>query len=156
MNKHWLGSAPSARWGSLWHFCPGYRRRVLARNLHKGTRNADSSLDCLVLSTGLFCSLLLTVLFSPPLSSDSLWLLWGIPSLLHFRSRGRSGAQALYVGFEPKQTKRTWVAPTQTEMNATHRVTHTHTHTHTYIYIYIYIGIYIYIYNLGDPQKMNP
>ena len=52
-NKHGLGSAPSARRGmSMWHFCAalrafaGYRGRVLARNFHKATWNADSSLDC--------------------------------------------------------------------------------------------------------------
>ena len=77
-NKHGSGSAPNARGGSLWHFCAalrafaGNRGRILARNFHKATRNADSSYDCPVLTTGLFRSLLLTVLFSPPLSTDPL------------------------------------------------------------------------------------
>ena len=110
-NKNGFGSPPSATGGSLWHSCAalrafvGYRRRVLVRNSNKVTRNADSSLDCPVLSTGLFCSLLLTVFFSLPLSSGSLCLLWDLPSLLHFRSRGRSHPQALCVGFVPKQKK---------------------------------------------------
>ena len=65
-----------------------------------------------VLSTGLFCSLLLTPLLD-------------LPSLVLFRSRRRSHAQALCVGFVPKQTKKSsdWHLPTPTEMNATHRVT---------------------------------
>ena len=69
----------------LWHFCVAfcasvdYRKRVFERNSHKVTRNAESSshvgqprlwvhrlllqlssADCLVLSTSLFCLLLLT------------------------------------------------------------------------------------------------
>ena len=43
-----------------------------------------------------------TVPFCPPLSTASLCLLWGLPSLLHFWSH----AQALCVGFVPKQKKR--------------------------------------------------
>ena len=96
---------------SLWRFCAalrafvGYRGRVFARNFHKATRNAESSLDCPVLSTGLFCSLLLTVLFNPLLSTDSLCLLWDLPSLVHFRSRSRSRPQALCVGFALNRQK---------------------------------------------------
>ena len=52
------------------------------------------------------CYLKLTVLFGPTLSTDSLSLLWDLPSLLHFRSHGRSHPQALCTGFAPKQTNR--------------------------------------------------
>ena len=38
-------------------------------------------------------------------STNCLCLLWDLPSLIHFRSRGRSRIQALCVGFAPKQTK---------------------------------------------------
>ena len=51
------------------------------------------SLDWSVRPTGLFCSLLLTVL-------------WDLLSVSHFRSHERSRVQALYVGFTPKQTNR--------------------------------------------------
>ena len=55
------------------------------------------SLDCYLKPTVLFCSLLLTVLFC--LLSDH-------PSLVHFRSRGRSRMQALCLGLAPKQRDR--------------------------------------------------
>ena len=48
---------------------------------------------CPVLPTDLFCPLVSSV------------LLWDLPSLVFFRSRGRSRAQALCVGFVRKQTK---------------------------------------------------
>ena len=72
-NKHGLGSAPSARSGeSMWHFCAalhafaGYRGQIIARNFHKATRNADSSLDCFLCPTSIFSL--------PP--SDDCVLLW--------------------------------------------------------------------------------
>ena len=110
-NKRRLRSTSSSRGRSLWQFCVAlrtftdYRRPVLAQNFHKATRNDDSSLDCPVLLTGLFCSFLLTVLFSPPLPTDSLCLLWDLLSLLHFRSGGISHPPALCVNFASKQTK---------------------------------------------------
>ena len=52
------------------------------------------------------CYLKPTVLFGSPLSTDSLYLLWDLPSLLHFRSCWRSRPQGLCVGFAPKQTKK--------------------------------------------------
>ena len=110
----------------------GYRGRVFARNFHKATRVTDSfspvgqpglcrstglsssssflcptlisltDLFCRrVLSPSLDCSLKLTDLFCWLTSSRfSRTFL----SLVHFESRGRSRAQALCVGFAPKQT----------------------------------------------------
>ena len=59
-----------------------------------------------------------------PVLSTSVQL-WDVPSLVLFRSRRRSRAQALCVGFAPKQTKESsgWPLPTPTETNATHHVT---------------------------------
>ena len=72
-NKHGLGSAVSARRGKpMRDFCvafrvfAGYRGRIIAWNFHKATRNADSSLDCL---------LCLAFIFSLPPSADCV-LLW--------------------------------------------------------------------------------
>ena len=61
------------------------------------------SVDWSVLSTGLFCPLLLTDSFSWLLSL-AYWL-WDIPSLVLFWSRGKTCAQAVCVSFAPKQTK---------------------------------------------------
>ena len=55
------------------------------------------------LSTGIFCSLLLTASF-PWLTSHADFLCY-LPSLVYFRSPGRSRAQALCVGFTLKLTK---------------------------------------------------
>ena len=86
----------------------------------KATRNANSSstvfphclllltvlpLDCHLTLPGLFCSPLSTAL-SGFLCQQPLSLLSDLPLLVHFRSRGRSWAQALCLGFAPKQTKR--------------------------------------------------
>ena len=91
-----------------------YRRRIIARNFHKATRNADSSLGCLLCPASILsllpsadCVLLWTAISSrlfsstptTTLSIDSLCLLWDLTSLVHCRSR----APALYVGFAPKQ-----------------------------------------------------
>ena len=62
------------------------------------------SLDCYLKPTVLFCSLLLTHFFCL-LSGLHSFLPSFLPSFTHFRSRGRSRAQALCVGFVPKQTK---------------------------------------------------
>ena len=68
----------------------------------------------------LVCSVLSAALFTPLLCSVSCCLL----SSVFFWSRGKSRAQALCVGFAPKQTKGfLWLAPTPTETNATHCVT---------------------------------
>ena len=71
------------------------------------------TVNWLDLSTGLCYSLLLTVSF---------WPLSNLPSLVHFRSRERFRAQAVCVGFAPKQRKGSseWHPHTTT---AHHRVT---------------------------------
>ena len=67
-----------------------------ARNFYQITGNANSSLTvfshCLLPLTvlPLDCYLKPTVLLCSTLSSGSLCILWDLPSLLHFRSRGRS------------------------------------------------------------------
>ena len=92
------------------------------RNSHKVSRNADSSSNVSqpgiwvyrykqppfstvsflrLLSTALFCSLLQTALVSPLHLTG---LFWDLPSLVFFRFRGRSCAQALCMVFVPKQT----------------------------------------------------
>ena len=64
------------------------------------------------------CSLL------PSFVNWSLCLLSDLPSLLHFRSRGRSRPQSLCAGFAPKQTKRSseWLQHKRKRI-ATHRIT---------------------------------
>ena len=79
-NKHGLGSAPSARRGkSMWHFlCILWANASVysSENSLKATSNADIfSALLLSLSTGLCCSLLLSVFFCSPLSTNSLGLL---------------------------------------------------------------------------------
>ena len=122
-NKHGLGSAPSARGGSLWHFYAalrvfaGYRGRLLGRNYHKASGNADSSLDCPVRSL---------LLPSADCSLHPSFVNW-----LSLSSLGPSFPPPLPVscsgplcGFRAKTDKEIlWVAPTQTETNATHHVT---------------------------------
>ena len=94
----------------------GLRERVLEQNSHKATRNADSfsqpgifkDLSRLSASSN-FCRLVCSLDWSvlPP-SLDCSVLptdLRDLPSLVLFRSRRRSRAQALCVDFAPKQTK---------------------------------------------------
>ena len=98
------------------------------RNFYKSHLECQFIFDCLPSlppsadrpSPGLLShadwSLMLSVVDSSlrlPLSTDPLW---DLPFLLYFRSRGRSRAQALCLGFMPKQTKR-----------FSDRCTHTHT-----------------------------
>ena len=108
----------------MWHFCAalrafeGYHRWIFARNFHKATRNADSSLDCVLCPASIFsqppsadCILLWIAISSRLFSSDllcslTLCLLWDLPSLVFFWSRGRSRTKALCEGFAPKQSKR--------------------------------------------------
>ena len=112
---------------SAWRFCVAfrafvdYRGRVFrAKLLQKATRNANSSvtvfphclllltllpLDCYLTPTGLFCSPLSTALLGFLCQLTSVFLP-DLPFLLHVRSRRRSRAQALCLGFAPKQTKR--------------------------------------------------
>ena len=121
----------------------GYRGRVFARNIHKAIRNADSFPRIgqlgLCRSTGLsshfsdFCSsffsallsspwltcsvdwyLLLSVSFWFPLSTDSLCLLWDLPSLIHLRLAG---------DLAPKPF--VWVSRQNRQSNS---LTGTHTH----------------------------
>ena len=70
-----------------------------------------------LLLTTFFCSFQLTLFFWSPLSTNYLCLLWDLPSLVHFQSRGRSCTQALCVGFAPKRTKEfsDWHAHTPTQ-----------------------------------------
>ena len=118
----------------------GYRGRVFVQNFHKATRNADSSsrvgqlgicwstgpssrlsallssLDWPSLSTGLFCSFLLTVLSCPlslgPSFPRPLPVSWDISRRSHF------------CGFRAKTDKGIlWLALTHTETNATYRIT---------------------------------
>ena len=87
----------------------------------KPQKNADLS-SCIgqpgiCRSTGLssclsdFCWLVSSLPDSHLLTDSFSWLvcpvdcLWDLPSLILFRSRGRSRARALCVGFAPKQTK---------------------------------------------------
>ena len=103
-NKHWLGSAPSARGGIPWHFLfiPWANASVYSSETPtKATSHADFSLlrpflshDCSLKPTYFFSSLLLTIFC---LVSD-------LPFLVN--SRGRSRTHALCVGFTLKQTKR--------------------------------------------------
>ena len=102
-NIHGLGSAPSARGESLWHFlCILWANASVysGENFHKATSHVNfcwlvSSLSdshlltasfCSPLSTGLFCSLLLTTSFSWLTSlADCLLLLpvlWDLLSLV--------------------------------------------------------------------------
>ena len=121
MNKHGLGSAPSATRGkSMWHFCAALcifslsracilretSTKPLGMLAHLLTTLLPSSHCLLLLCSSLDSYLKPTVLFCPPLSTASLCLLWDLSSLVHFRSRGRSHPQALCVGIVPKQTKR--------------------------------------------------
>ena len=75
-----LVSSQRMRREFLWHFCAalrafaGYRGRVLAWNFHKATRNADSSLDCYLKPTALFCWHISSTLFSRPVSSPFCYL----------------------------------------------------------------------------------
>ena len=118
-NKHGLGSAPSAKRGkSIWHFCAalrgftGYRGRVFCAKLPQNHLEywLISRLPCFHLFTASFCWLCPsldsylkpTVLFCPSLSFGYLCLLWDLPSLLHFRSRGRSRPEVIRMGFAPK------------------------------------------------------
>ena len=120
-NKHGLGLAPRARRGnSMWHFCAallefvGYRWRVFCAELPQNQKECwlISWMPCfhiLIASFYWLCPSLNnylkpTVLFCPPLSPDSLCLLWDLPSLFHFRSRGGSRPQA-HNGFRAKADK---------------------------------------------------
>ena len=97
----------------------GYRERVSVRNSHTATRNPDSSSH-----VGRLRSYLLAQ--QPPLSfPTSVDCPGTLPFLDFFRSRRRSRAQALCVGFAQKQTKESsdWHSPTPTDMNTTHRAT---------------------------------
>ena len=115
----------SAKGGSMWQFLSILWANASVysnENSHKATRNADSSLDYPVLSTGLCGSLLLTVSF-PWLTSPADYL-WHLFSLVFFRSRGKSCAQVPYVWFHTKTDKEIlWLTPTPTEIYATHSVT---------------------------------
>ena len=97
----------------------------------------NSSLSSRLSLTIAFPQHLLTAFFCQLLSSVFPGTL---PSLVFFWFRRKSLAQALYVGFMPKQTKESsdWHSPTPIETNAQHQA--------TYIYIYIYIYMYIYMY----------
>ena len=72
-----------------------------------------------LLSTALRCQPPLFVF----LCRQTLCRLWYLPLLVHFRSREGSRAQALCLGFAPKQTKRS---------SDRRKHTHIHTHTHTH------------------------
>ena len=138
-NKHRLGFAPSARKGkSLWHFCAalrafaGYRGRILARNFHKATRNADSSLDCLLCLASIFslppsvdCVLLWTAISNRLFSSALLCQLTLSVFSGTFLPSSTSGLVLRPFVWVSRQNKEIlWVALTQTETNATQRVTH--------------------------------
>ena len=111
-NKHALGSAPSARKGvcDTLHspcICSLSWACILRETSTKATRNANSSLSSLTTS---FCwpSFPWTAISRRLLSSAhrcqllSLFAV-GPSSLLYFRSRGRSRAQALCLDFAPKR-----------------------------------------------------
>ena len=109
--QHGLGSAPSARKGVCVTLCilrafVDYHWRVFFVKLLQKQLGTllTVSLPCLhlLLPPGDCCQLPLSVF----LRQLTLCLLWDLPLLVHFRSRGRSRAQALCLGFAPKQTKR--------------------------------------------------
>ena len=82
------------------------------------------------------CSLLPTALFCLPLSTASFCSAWDLPSLVLFWSRGKYHAQALCVGFTPKQAKRS------SDWHPQKQMSNIMPHTHTYIYIYIVWIVY--------------
>ena len=106
-------------------FCAsGYHERVSKRNSYTATRNADSSSR--VGRPGFWVHRSQLFIRQPPFSGrylppDFCWLLGTLPSLV-FWSRRKSHAQALCVGFVPKQTKESFdwhsLTPTPTETNA--------------------------------------
>ena len=133
-NKHGLGSAPSTRGGVCDTFVQlsVHLQAIVGVyfvwNFHKATRNTDSSLVCPVLSS-----------FSLPPSANCV-LLWTAISnrlfssallCLSLSSLGPTFPPPLLVscsgplcGFCTKTDKEIlWVAPSQTEMNASHCVT---------------------------------
>ena len=66
-----------------------------------------------VLLSSLHCFHLLTASFWSPLSTNSLCLLWDLPSLVYFRSRGRISRSYPLCGFRAKVDKGIlWLAPT--------------------------------------------
>ena len=80
---------------------------------------------------------------SPSFVKCSLCLLSDLPSLLHFRSRGRSCPQALCVGFAPKQTKRSskWRQHKRKRI-ATHRVTYSKSTQNVRLYFFWVKSLY--------------
>ena len=106
---------------------PGIRTHPLKlANPFSGSTHPSSHLllpvDCPVLSFSLDCfffSVLLSAFFCSGTFCSALCFLlfWDLPFLVFFRSRGRSHAQALCVGFAPKQTKGSseWHSPKPTQ-----------------------------------------
>ena len=127
MNKNGLGSVPSTRKWSLWHFlCILWAKANVysSENSHKATSNADlnsrvghpgicrsigPSCHLSDLSSSLFFALLSSIDCLLLLSFVDVSLCWLSSSVLSwaflpssFRSRGRSRAQTLYMGFGTK------------------------------------------------------
>ena len=135
-NKQGLGLALSVRrekfFALYWHsvlLCS--HERVLEQNSHTATQNADSFSRAHRPNLWVHRSQLLAQL--PPFSDRRLFLTvtpslffvdcpGTLPFLIFFRSRRKSRAQALCVGFAPKQAKESsdWLspAPSPTETNA--------------------------------------
>ena len=75
-----------------------------------------------------------TVLLCPALSTDSLCLLWDLPSLLHFRSHGRSHPQS-FVWVSRQNRQRDHLSGTNT--NETNCYALCHILTILYIFVYL-------------------
>ena len=120
----------------MWNFCAalrtfaGYRRRVFRVKLPQSQEFwLISRLPCFHLLTVSFCwmcpsldcYLKSIVLYNPPLSTDTLFVLCDVPSFPHFWEISPSASLCRFRAKTDKEIL--WPAPKQTDMNAIYCIT---------------------------------